>query len=272
LGQIVLKPFVTWSAVLVAALVSFPALAQSQADFVTAFSGKWQVYDKGMAAGATPCQLDLSNLGTDGKLGVTAEGCKAPLAGAHSWAIEGSQLVLYNEQAAALVKLGGNQKRITGTTGDGLPIILERQGGDGTAGLLLAAVNASHCYYLGYTQKCAAKSEATTLPAEGPQPSQAARQPHCPQRAAQRRRQRRNRQARHLCRGAAVCDSVRRSVVQGHARRQHRLAAQAHHPPEPLAGGDLRQFLRLTRRRRRRLQPAPQQFLHRPRGWHAPVR
>jgi hypothetical protein len=165
----VFKTIIMCGVVLIAALVSFPVLAQSQADFVTAFSGKWQVYDKGMAAGATPCQLDLSNLGTDGKLGVTADGCKAPLAAAHSWAIEGSQLVLYDEQAAALVKLGGNQKRITGATGDGLPIILERQGGDGTAGLLLAAVNASHCYYLGYTQKCAAKSEATTLPAEGPQ-------------------------------------------------------------------------------------------------------
>ncbi len=168
-GYSVLEALKFWGAVLTLALISLPALAQSQADFVTAFSGKWQVYDKGMAAGATPCQLDLSNLGTDGKLGVTADGCKAPLAAAHSWSIEGSQLVLYNEQAAALVKLGGNQKRITGTTGDGLPIILERQGGDGTAGLLLAAVNASHCYYLGYTQKCAAKSDATTQPAEGPQ-------------------------------------------------------------------------------------------------------
>lgn len=168
-GLSVLGTLRFWCFAFCLALVSFPALAQSQADFVTAFSGKWQVYDKGMAAGATPCQLDLSNLGTDGKLGVVADGCKVPLAAAHSWAIEGSQLVLYDEQAAAVVKLGGNQKRITGTTGDGLPVILERLGGDGTAGLLLAAVNASHCYYLGYTQKCAAKNEAMSVPAEGPQ-------------------------------------------------------------------------------------------------------
>src|SRR3569833_1229314 len=45
-----------------------------------------------------------------------------------------------------------------------MPIILERQGGDGTAALLLAAFNASRCYYLGYSQKCAGKDAATAPP------------------------------------------------------------------------------------------------------------
>jgi hypothetical protein len=144
---------------LAACLFAAPALAQSEADFIAAFSGKWQVYDQHMATGKTPCQLDLSNLGTDGKLAVSPNGCAAPLSDARNWTIEGSQLVLYNATPAVVVKLGGNQKRITGSTDAGLPIILERQGGDGTAALLLAASNASGCYYLGYGTKCADKSE-----------------------------------------------------------------------------------------------------------------
>jgi len=145
-----------------------PAFAQSQADFVAAFAGKWQVYDRGMAEGKPPCQLDLSSAGTDGRLGVAPDGCRAPLADARFWTIDSGQLILSDAQSTVLVKLGGNQKRITGSTTAGLPIILERLGGDGTAALLMAAFNASHCYYVGYGQKCAAQSEVDP-PAAGQQ-------------------------------------------------------------------------------------------------------
>lgn len=136
-----------------------PALAQSQADFVNAFSGKWQVYEQRLAAGTGLCQLDFSAHADGAHMGLTATNCGPPLASAAAWAIEGSQLVLYDAQNKPVVKLGGNQKRVTGTAANNTPVILERAGGDGTAAMLQAAYNASGCYYLGYTQACAPRSE-----------------------------------------------------------------------------------------------------------------
>lgn len=153
-----MKPFCLL-AVSIALLFSAPALAQSQADFVKAFSGDWQTYDRAMATGSGFCQLDLSSKARDSRMAATAKDCAVPLASTASWAIEGSQLALYDGDGKVLVKLGGNQKRITGTAGAGMPIVLERAGGDGTATALMAAYNASGCYYLGYSQKCANKAE-----------------------------------------------------------------------------------------------------------------
>lgn len=146
-------------AVAVVALAAAPAAAQSQADFIKAFSGKWQIYEPRLAAGAPMCRLDLSPAARSTHLGLTQSGCAAPLAGASSWSIEGSQLVIYDAQDKQIVKLGGNQRRVTGATADATPIILERAGGDGTAATLQAAFNASGCYYLGYTQTCAPRAE-----------------------------------------------------------------------------------------------------------------
>jgi len=153
-----LKQAVVALAVL-AGLGTLPALAQSQADFVNAFSGKWQIYEQRLAAGAGLCHLDFSAKADGAHLGLTVSNCAPPLASAAAWAIEGSQLVLYDAQDKPIVKLGGNQKRVTGMAADDVPIILERAGGDGTASLLQAAYNASGCYYLGYTQTCASRAD-----------------------------------------------------------------------------------------------------------------
>jgi hypothetical protein len=145
-----------------------PVLAQSQADFVTAFSGKWQVYEQRMASGEGQCTLDLSGLaGGDARMPLKTAGCAAPLADAVNWAIEGNQLVLRDGQNQTVATLGGNQRRITGTAPDGTPLVLERPGGDGTAATLQAAYNASGCYYLGYTQTCAPRAQ---LGEPGPAP------------------------------------------------------------------------------------------------------
>lgn len=136
-----------------------PAAAQSNADFVKAFSGKWQAYEQRLAVGPGSCNLELSSRGAAAHLPLTVADCDAPLAKATAWSIEGSQMVLYDAQEQVLLKLGGNQKRITGVTADNVPIILERIGGDGTAATLQAAYNASGCYYLGYSQSCAPLSE-----------------------------------------------------------------------------------------------------------------
>jgi hypothetical protein len=152
--------------VLLGGLGTLPVFAQSQADFVNAFSGKWQVYEQRLAAGTGLCQLDFSSHADGAHMGLTASNCAAPLASAAAWAIEGSQLVVYDAENKPVVKLGGNQKRVTGMAGD-VPIILERAGGDGTAAMLQAAYNASGCYYLGYSQTCAPRS-ALAEPAPAP--------------------------------------------------------------------------------------------------------
>lgn len=144
-----------------------PVEAQSQADFVKAFSGRWQVYDQQAASGPALCALDFASTGKGTTLPVTVAGCKGPLAKVQSWSIEGSQLVLTDDQQAQVVRLGGNQKRVTGATASGVPVILERAGGDGNAATLQAAYNASGCYYLGYTRVCAPRSELA-VPAPGP--------------------------------------------------------------------------------------------------------
>lgn len=157
--------------VLIAALAivaaSSPALAQSQSDFVAAFSGKWQVYERELASGEAPCMVEFSGLAADGAMPMRATGCTDPLAKAATWSIEGNQLVLHDAQNQALATLGGNQRRITGTTPDGMPLIIERPGGDGTASTLQAAYNASGCYYLGYTPTCAPRAQ---LGEPGPAP------------------------------------------------------------------------------------------------------
>lgn len=151
--------FKRWIVTLVGLAVAGPALAQSQADFVNAFSGKWQIYEQRLAAGSGMCKRDLSSDADGAYMALTTADCAAPLASATAWSIEGSQMVLYHAGNKALVKLGGNQKRVTGTSEDNTPIILERVGGDGTAAQLQATYNASGCYYLGYTQTCASRGE-----------------------------------------------------------------------------------------------------------------
>jgi hypothetical protein len=157
-------------AALALAAFATPAFAQSQSEFVAAFSGKWQVYDQRLAGRDSVCVLDLSGLALNGASSVTATGCVAPLAGVASWAIENGQLVLQDSARAALAVLGGSPKRVTGATTDGRSVILERPGGDGMAASLQAAFNASGCYFVGYSQTCAKLEELVRPEASGAKP------------------------------------------------------------------------------------------------------
>jgi len=150
-------------------VLSSPALAQSQADLIKAFAGKWQVYDQRLSTGAGKCSLDFGIAASGGAMLLSASNCAAPLGSAVAWLIDGNQLVLDDAQGKPIVRLGGNQKRITGTTEAGLPLIIERPGGDGTGIRLQGAYNVSGCYYLGYSQNCAPESQlARPLTEAGP--------------------------------------------------------------------------------------------------------
>src|SRR5690606_3923551 len=54
---------------------------------------------------------------------------------------------------------GGNQRRMTGATNAGAPVILDRVGVRGNAAQLQAAYQAAGCYYLGFSDRCSAESE-----------------------------------------------------------------------------------------------------------------
>jgi hypothetical protein len=142
--------------------------AQSADQFVSAFSGKWQIYEPSLGKAGATCKLDLTGLAASGSgRPLETADCAAPLDTAKTWTIDGNQLVFFDTQNQPIVRLGGNQRRVTGTLDSGTPIILERAGGDGTAALLQTAYAASGCYYVGYTQKCAERTELG-LPVAGP--------------------------------------------------------------------------------------------------------
>jgi len=157
------------SLVVALAAMASPVAAQSQAELVTAFSGPRQVYDRQMASGSDYCKITLAGSAQGQRFKLATQGCEDPLGSVSTSSIESNQLVFYDTKDTPLTRLGGSQKRVTGMSAAGTPIILERPGGDGTAAALQGAVNASGCYFLGYTKTCATKTDvaAPKLPASG---------------------------------------------------------------------------------------------------------
>lgn len=133
------------------------ALAQGDADLIAAFSGKWKVFDARFGKDEERCVLDLGKTSVEKNFSLGHAGCGGELASAATWGVVDQQLALIGDSDLVLARLGGNQRRITGTTASGLPVILDRV--DGTAGVLDRAVKASGCYFLGFTSKCAPNQE-----------------------------------------------------------------------------------------------------------------
>ncbi len=138
-----------------------PGAAQTEADFIAAFSGDWQVVDDRFVADGQRCVLTLDDEAAKqpSQYTLTPTGCDADLALAQAWGIGGGQMSLFGSDDAVISRLGGNQRRMSGDTGSGYPLILERVGAPGTADLLKAALEASGCFFLGFTDKCAQKEQ-----------------------------------------------------------------------------------------------------------------
>lgn len=145
------------AAALSLALCTTAALAQSEADLITAFSGQWKVFDARFGKGEEGCVLDLGKTSVEQNFSLGNAGCGGELASAAKWGIVDKQLALLGEGDVVLARLGGNQRRMTGTTAGGQPVILDRV--DGAVGALDAALKTSGCYFLGFTSKCAPKEE-----------------------------------------------------------------------------------------------------------------
>lgn len=140
----------------IAALVmtmSLEAAAQSEPEFLDAFSGVWQVYDDGYADGS-PCEIRLSKEQTESGLALETSSCKLELAEVSHWEIVDGQLAL-KIGADTVAMLGGSQQRISGSTAIGAPLIMERPEPSETTKQVTAARQSSGCYFLGFTNNCA---------------------------------------------------------------------------------------------------------------------
>ena len=139
--------------------VAAPALAQSEADFVKAFAGNWAVFDSGFASGDGRCGLTLSDKIDNGSYALQSQNCGGELTGASKWGIADGQLAIFDDKGAVLAHLGGNQRRVSGTTASDKPIVIDRADGLGAGDAIAAAVKARGCFYLGFSSKCAPEAE-----------------------------------------------------------------------------------------------------------------
>lgn len=155
--------------IVMAVLSAAPVMAQSEQDFINAFAGDWQVVDDRFAAGDKPCSLVLEQeTPTSGRYPVTMSGCGSELAKVGAWGISDGQMTLFDGTGAQVAKLGGNQRRMSGDSAGGAPIILERVGVSGFADTLAAAKQASGCFYSGFTDKCAAEAQLAKPAGDAP--------------------------------------------------------------------------------------------------------
>lgn len=134
------------------------AVAQSEADFVKAFAGEWAIYDDSFAAGAQNCRLKLQAEADADRYKLEALTCSGELANIARWGIADGQMLLLAENKV-VATLGGSQHRMSGTSKSGKPLVLERVAAASIVTPLHAARQNSGCYYLGFSDRCAAESE-----------------------------------------------------------------------------------------------------------------
>ena len=106
-------------------LITAPASAQSEADFVNAFAGKWQTLDPDFTDGGA-CRVGLNDVPVGNRYGLTAKNCGGLMAGLRTWGIVDNQLALLGSEGSVLARLGGNQNRVSGQAANGTTVIFER--------------------------------------------------------------------------------------------------------------------------------------------------
>lgn len=134
------------------------ASAQTTSEFVSAFSGEWRVHDEAFAQGVQICRITLRNEGEESRYKLDRATCGGELAGVSYWGISDGQMALFAGEDV-VVTLGGTQRRMSGATKSGAPVILEKADTSGIAEQLQAAYRASGCYYLGFTDRCAMEAD-----------------------------------------------------------------------------------------------------------------
>lgn len=130
-----------------------PALAQTEDEFVKAFAGDWEVFDDAYGVDGERCRISLADNAVEGGYALTVTSCALELGLLTSWRIIDSQLALMADDLAMAV-LGGNQRRMSGDSNIGAPVILDRVGDNALVEDIRKAREASGCYYLGFTTTC----------------------------------------------------------------------------------------------------------------------
>lgn len=134
------------------------AAAQSEADFIKAFAGEWQIYDDAFATNAQNCRLTLLTDADTDRYKLENRSCSGELATVSRWGIADGQMVIL-AGTDIIATLGGSQHRMSGTSKAGRPLVLERVAAAAIVTPLHAAYTASGCYYLGFSDRCAPESE-----------------------------------------------------------------------------------------------------------------
>lgn len=136
------------------------ARAQSVDQFVQAFGGSWQIIDARHSNPPSTCNMVLgSKVDADGRFAVEGQGCRGEAALVKSWGVSEGQMTLFDAAGAMIARLGGSQRRISGTSASGSPLVLEKVGVAGNAAMLEAARRAGGCIYSGFTSKCVDAAE-----------------------------------------------------------------------------------------------------------------
>lgn len=143
-----------------AMLGAHQALAQSQQEFVAAFSGDWQIVDPSFVASSASdnqiCRVTLDATPKDKGYVIKSEGCKGRVADLSSWSIVGNQLELVDGKAELVARLGGNLSRLSGATAWSSTLILERVDAVKRMEAIRERVK---CVYFGYTSDCATEEQ-----------------------------------------------------------------------------------------------------------------
>jgi hypothetical protein len=141
------------------ASISTTLSAQTEDELFAAFSGMWFVFDPQLGANSEACEVRLSNDDGDAMRGVRAVNCSAPLSELAGWTIVDGQLDLRSGEGVTVLRLGGNQQRVTGEFADtGFGIVMERSEGSARATDLAAALRRHRCFFIGYSTECADQS------------------------------------------------------------------------------------------------------------------
>lgn len=155
--------FSIFAALVLAVLSAVPAFSQSEEQFIAAFSGDWQTVEPSLSTGGT-CGIGLSSDKSGATYAMTKENCAGVMSKVSSWGIVQNQLALLDAQGSILVRLGGNQNRMTGETDAGQAVIFERKGTASSA-ISVKGISNGACLYIGYTASCAPADELAPIKA-----------------------------------------------------------------------------------------------------------
>lgn len=145
-----------------------PSLAQTEEEFVAVLTGDWNVLDDIYAVDGKTCSVALKDTKIEGGYALELQSCGLEMGMLTSWRIADGQLVLVaGETVVAL--LGGNQRRMSGDSNIGAPIIMDRVGAPSSMDDILKAREKSGCYYLGFTSTCVddAQLAKPAVPSDG---------------------------------------------------------------------------------------------------------